>query len=130
MIIFLPLPTNDTRAVFALADSVAVVQFISALATFNTTVSNGARLAVLTEPGARLVKVKSPSSPAGPLMGKGLPVALVVSDGEPMMATFLDCPGCGVATAEGLPSAMSVESAIRMSANHTGKSRQRFTSIP
>jgi hypothetical protein len=73
--------------------------------------------------------VKSPSSPAGPLVGKlpGKVPGAVATDGEPMMATFTDCPGCGVAPAGGLPCAMSAESAIRMSANHTGKSRQRFT---
>src|SRR6266545_8308519 len=102
MIIFLPSPTNDTRSAFAGAGSVAVVQFISGLATFSTTVSNGARLAALTDPGARSVKVKSPSSPAGPLVGKKPPL---IADGEPMIATLTDCPGCGLAPAGALPSA-------------------------
>src|SRR6266704_3101316 len=123
MTIFLPPPTNDTRSAFALADSVAVVQFICGLATFSTTVSNGARLAVLTDPGARLVKVKSPSSMAGPLVGNEPPL---IDDGEPMMATLTDCPGCGVAPAEGLRSATSPDRLRRTSMSRADTNRLRF----
>src|SRR5436305_287872 len=107
MTIFLPEPTKATRSALAPADRVPVVHPIPGLATFSTTVSNGAKAAALKDLGPRLVKVKSPSSPAGPDIGRNPPF---ITHGEPMIATFADCPVCGVATAAGLPSADSVAS--------------------
>ena len=82
---FLPPDTKDTRSAFEAADNVPVLQAICELHTLRTAVSNAARLAVFTDPGARFVKVKSPSSPAGPVVGREPVLGQL---GEPIIATL------------------------------------------